>query len=191
MIGILALQGDYPSHEKYLRRVGQTTRQVRTAGELEGLDALVLPGGESTTMLKLLERGELEHRLLETLRSGIPVFATCAGMILLAREVSMPEQRSFGLLDCHVQRNGYGRQIHSGIHELSGENGFPDSIGIFIRAPRVLQAGAGCTVLARRGSDPVLLEQGHILAASFHPELDDGRHPALDRFVERVEASAR
>ncbi len=190
MIGILALQGDYPSHESYLQRVGRATRQVRTAGQLEGLDALVLPGGESTTMLKLLERGALEQALVESLQSGIPVFASCAGMILLAREVSMPEQRSLGILDCHVQRNGYGRQIHSGVFELGGENGFPNSSGIFIRAPRVLRVGPNCRVLARRGSDPVLLEQGPILAASFHPELGDERHPALDLFLERIDSKA-
>lgn len=186
MIGILALQGDYPSHEKSLHALGRETRRITRPQHLEGLDALVLPGGESTTMLKLLGQTELEDPLRALIQSGIPVLATCAGLILLSREVHGPEQASLGLVDCSVQRNGYGRQLHSGIKHLRGAEGFPDCDGIFIRAPRILSTGPEASVLARWQEDPVLLEQGSILGASFHPELSDELHPLTELFVSKL-----
>jgi GMP synthase-like glutamine amidotransferase len=121
LVGVLALQGDFADHQDALHRQGVRTRQVRTAADLRGLHGLVLPGGESTTMLKLLDVEGLWHPLGEALRSGLPVFATCAGMILLAERVENPSQRSYGLLPITVVRNGYGRQYHSGTFALTSD----------------------------------------------------------------------
>lgn len=185
LVGVLALQGDFADHEQALAAAGLRTRQVRTAAQLEGLDGLVLPGGESTTMLRLLDVEGLWAPLGDTLRSGIPVFATCAGMILLASKVVSPTQRSYGLLSITVARNGYGRQLHSGTFALRSDVLPPGTTGTFIRAPRVLEVGAGCEVLARRGDDPVLVQQGMLLAACFHPELVP-EHPVVQRFAATV-----
>lgn len=189
-VGVLALQGDFAEHEAALQREGLATRQVRRPEHLEGLAGLVLPGGESTTMLKLLAFQGLEEPLGALLHSGrVPVLATCAGLILLASEVRDPAQRSFGVLDVTVSRNGYGRQIASGTFALSGDGVPQGTTGIFIRAPRVLRAGAGIEVLAKRDGDPVLLRRGCVLAACFHPELAEG-HWVTREFVRGV-ASAR
>jgi 5'-phosphate synthase pdxT subunit len=188
-VGILALQGDFAAHATALLRQGVPTRLVRNAADLEGLQGLVLPGGESTTMLKLLDVEGLWAPLLETLRSGIPVLATCAGAILLAEEVTGPRQRSYGLLPIRVVRNGYGRQIHSGTAPLRSDVLPPGTSGIFIRAPRITAVGNGCEVLAWRGDDPVLVQRGPLLAACFHPELDDD-HPVVRRFVAMVRQRA-
>lgn len=169
--GVLALQGDFARHAQALQRAGWTTREVRVPRDLDGLAGIALPGGESTTMLNLLDRNQLFGPLREFCGSGVPVLATCAGLILLAREVRAPEQRSFGLLDVTVARNGYGRQIHSGTFALEGPGVPAGATGVFIRAPRILRVGPGVEVLARRGDDPVLVRQGPILAACFHPEL--------------------
>ncbi|MBK8980439.1 MAG: pyridoxal 5'-phosphate synthase glutaminase subunit PdxT [Planctomycetes bacterium] len=191
VVGVLALQGDYAEHEVALRRHGIVTRRVRSVAGLAGLDGLVLPGGESTTMLRLLRVEGLEEPLGALLQSGrIPVLATCAGLILCAREVEQPAQRSYGVLDCRVARNGYGRQLHSGTVPVAAERDSELPLqfdAVFIRAPRVLDVGPRCRVLARRAGDPVLLEQGAILAACFHPELQ-AHHPVTERFVARVRA---
>ncbi len=172
MVGVLALQGDFADHEAALQRLGVATCQVRRPAQLEGLAGLVLPGGESTTMLLLLQQQGLEAPLRAYLATDPPVLATCAGMILLAREVTAPAQHSFGTLDIAVARNGYGRQIASGTFPLTG-SGVPEgTTGIFIRAPRILRVGSRVEVLARRGDDPVLVRSGRTLAACFHPELD-------------------
>lgn len=189
LVGVLALQGDFLDHEAALHACGLRTRQVRTAADLRGLAGLVLPGGESTTMLTLLGVEGLWAPLGETLRSGIPVFATCAGMILLAERVENPAQRSYGLLPITVVRNGYGRQFHSGTWRLQSPVLPPGTTGTFIRAPRITQVGAGCEVLASRGDDPVLVQQGQILAACFHPELAAG-HPVVAHFAAMVRAHA-
>jgi pyridoxal 5'-phosphate synthase pdxT subunit len=186
-VGVLALQGDFADHEVALQACGLRTQQVRAAAELHGLDALVLPGGESTTMLKLLDVEGLWAPLGESLRTGIPVFATCAGMILLAQQVENPVQRSYGLLDITVVRNGYGRQFHSGTFALASKVLPAGSTGTFIRAPRITRVGAGCEVLARRGDDAVLVQQGPILAACFHPELTLA-HPVCAMFAAQVRA---
>lgn len=189
LVGVLALQGDFVDHEAALRAAGLRTRQVRAATDLVGLDGLVLPGGESTTMLTLLDVEELWAPLGAALGSGLPVFATCAGMILLAERVENPSQRSFGLLPITVVRNGYGRQFHSGTYRLQSDVLPQETTGTFIRAPRITAVGRGVEVLARRGDDPVLVQKGPLLAACFHPELAEG-HPVVARFAAMVRAHA-
>ncbi|MBX3463995.1 MAG: pyridoxal 5'-phosphate synthase glutaminase subunit PdxT [Planctomycetes bacterium] len=188
MVGVLALQGDFAEHEAALQRVGLRTRQVRSPAQLEGLHGLVLPGGESTTMLRLLEVEGLWEPLGRALRSGLPVLATCAGMILLAERVENPSQRSYGLLPITVVRNGYGRQVHSGTFALDSGVLPAGTTGTFIRAPRITAVGDGCEVLARRGGDAVLVRRGPILAACFHPELQAEPHPVTAMFVDAVRA---
>ena len=173
-IGVLAIQGDYSSHAAALADTGAGPVEVRKPDQLEGLEGLILPGGESTTMLKFLEK----HGFFETLGEFCrrkPVFGTCAGAILLAREVRHPAQRSLGALDVVVERNAYGRQIDSAI--LTAETELPGGPleMVFIRAPRILLAGEDVEVLARRENFPVLVRQGSILAATFHPELSQDR----------------
>lgn len=190
LVGVLALQGDFADHQDALHRHGVQTRQVRNATDLQGLHGLVLPGGESTTMLRLLDVDGLWQPLGDTLRSGLPVFATCAGMILLAEKVENPSQRSYALLPITVVRNGYGRQFHSGTFELASDVLPPGTTGTFIRAPRITRVGPGCEVLARRGADAVLVQKGPILAACFHPELQPEAHPVVGRFVAMVRQRA-
>ena len=169
-IGILALQGDYEAHALSLKRAGAQTVLVRKQEDLRSLDGLALPGGESTTMLRFLERdGFLEA--LGKFISTTPCFATCAGCILLAREVLHPAQRSLALLDATIERNAYGRQIDSAIlTEMTELPGGPLEM-VFIRAPRITRVGPDVEVLARRDGYPTLVRQGHLLAATFHPEL--------------------
>ena len=170
-IGILALQGDFEAHRKALERAGARVVEVRTAEELERVDGLVIPGGESSTMLKLLR----EENLIEPLRrfgERRPIFGTCAGAILLARHVTRPAQESLGLMDLDVERNAYGRQLASHVAQLEETEGGPLE-AVFIRAPIVRRVGPGVRVLARYNGDPVLVEQGLHMAATFHPELTD------------------
>lgn len=169
-IGILAIQGDYAAHAEALAESGATPVEVRKREELAGLDGLILPGGESTTILKFLERGHLFSDL-KHFCSTHPVFGTCAGAILLAREVRNPAQLSLGVLDIVVERNAYGRQIDSSI--LFSDSKLPGEKleMVFIRAPRIERVGEGVEVLARRGDDPVLVRKGSVMAATFHPEL--------------------
>ena len=169
-IGVLALQGAYEAHVQTLHGLGATSRLVRLPEDLEGLDGLIMPGGESTTMLRFLDR----HGFFDTLREYVqstPTFGTCAGAILLAKEVKHPEQRSLGALDVTVERNAYGRQIDSTI--LHAKTSLPGGSleMVFIRAPRITRTGSDVEVLATRGSDPVMVRQRHLLAATFHPEL--------------------
>lgn len=185
LVGVLALQGDFAEHAQALAAFGVATRYVRRARDLVGLSGIVLPGGESSTMLKLLAIQDLEAPLGEFLRSGRPVLATCAGLILCARKVVAPEQRSYGVLDIEVARNGWGRQIASGTFALAVRPGkeLPTTMsGVFIRAPRILGVGKGCEVLATRDGEAVLVRQGPVLGASFHPELEF-RHPVMESFV--------
>ncbi|RPI18584.1 MAG: pyridoxal 5'-phosphate synthase glutaminase subunit PdxT [Acidobacteriales bacterium] len=167
-IGILALQGDFEAHRKALERAGGRAVEVRTALELAGVDALVLPGGETTTMLKLLR----EEGLFEPLRQfgeRRPIFGTCAGAILLASRVTHPQQESLGLMDIDVERNAYGRQLDSHVTHLEAEGGPLEAV--FIRAPIIRRAGSEVRVLASYNGDPVWVEQGIHMAATFHPEL--------------------
>jgi 5'-phosphate synthase pdxT subunit len=186
-IGVLAIQGDYAAHAEALTDAGADPVEVRKPEELGDIDGLILPGGESTTMLKFLERrGFFEE--LKTFCAHQPVFGTCAGAILLAREVRHPEQRSLGALDAVVERNAYGRQIDSTIlTEPTALPGGPLEM-VFIRAPRISETGAGVEVLARRDGSPVLVRQGTLLAATFHPELSTDRR-VHQFFVDIVVAS--
>lgn len=195
MIGVLALQGAFHSHQALLEGLGQHTLQVRTASELERVDALVMPGGESTTMSRLLTTSGLFEPLAARLADGMPVFGTCAGMILLATEVidGRPDQRSFGAIDITVQRNGYGRQLDSFETDLDVRSLGVDADrfhGVFIRAPKVTRVGPEVAVLAKHDGTPVLLRHGTITVASFHPELaHDARLHAqfLDSFLSTTE----
>ena len=191
--GVLALQCDFEAHARALAEYGLGAVEVRTERDLAGVAGLVLPGGESTTMLNLLAEGGLLERLVGLVRGGVPVLATCAGVILAAREVRSPAQRSLGLLDAVVERNAYGRQRDSAVVALSvcdeEELGSRELEGVFIRAPKVREVGAGVRVLARRGDDPVLLRQGSFLAATFHPELSAGS-PVIGLFVRAVRSQA-
>jgi 5'-phosphate synthase pdxT subunit len=171
-IGVLALQGAYEVHARRLAALGATTRLVRRPDELEGLDGLVIPGGESTTFLWHLERDGF-YDVLNEFCHAKPVFGTCAGCILLAKEVHNPTQASFGVLDIAVERNAYGRQNDSAIlTEPTALLGGPLEM-VYIRAPRISRIGEGIEVLAKRAGDPTLIRQGRLLAATFHPELTE------------------
>jgi 5'-phosphate synthase pdxT subunit len=173
-IGILAIQGDYAAHAEALAEAGAMPVEIRNPGELDEIDGLILPGGESTTMLKFLERRNFFDRLKEFAQTQ-PTFGTCAGAILLAREVRHPAQRSLGALDAVVERNAYGRQIDSSILvEPTSLSGDPLEM-VFIRAPRIQETGPAVEVLARRDGFPVLVRQGKLMAATFHPELSRDR----------------
>lgn len=178
-VGVLAIQGDYDAHARALDEVGAGPIEVRNPGELEGLDGLILPGGESTTMLKFLEKHSFFEALADFTRKK-PAFGTCAGTILLAREVRNPAQRSLGVLDVVVERNAYGRQIDSTILTVPTELPGGELEMVFIRAPRIASTGQGIQVLARRNGDPVLVRQGKLMAATFHPEL------SVDRRVHKL-----
>jgi 5'-phosphate synthase pdxT subunit len=174
--GVLALQGDFAAHAAALARAGAEPVLVRDASQFSEIDGLVIPGGESTTMLKLLHYDHLLEPLAQFAREK-PVFGTCAGAILLARQVSRPEQESLGVLDIDVERNGYGRQLDSRVAEIEPEPEFRERGGpgkleaVFIRAPIIRRAGPSAKVLARYRGDPVLVEDGRHMAATFHPEL--------------------
>jgi 5'-phosphate synthase pdxT subunit len=172
-IGVLALQGAYEAHAKALASLGVTTRLIRTPAELvepTPLDGLIIPGGESTTMLKFLERNQFLD-VLSTFVLQTPTFGTCAGAILLAKDVQSPAQTSLAAMDMTVERNAYGRQIDSAILTAPTElPGGPLEM-VFIRAPRIARAGPEVEILASRDGFPVLVREGHLLAATFHPEL--------------------
>lgn len=175
--GVLALQGAWDAHGKIIRDLGVAVRSVRTEAELGEVDCLVIPGGESTAMLRLMEPGRLRARLVERVSAGMAVLATCAGVILLAERVA-PEQKSLGLLAVAVERNAYGRQVHSTIDQvaLAPEMGEPALMeGVFIRAPRITSIGQDVAVLGRLREEPVLVRQDRIIGATFHPELTADR----------------
>ncbi len=171
-LGVLALQGAFDVHAKRLHALGATTVLVRKPEQLADLDGLVIPGGESTTFLKNLERAGFYDLLNEFVHTK-PVFGTCAGCILLANEVVNPAQRSFAVLDITVERNAYGRQNDSVIlNEETALPGGPLEM-VFIRAPRIARLGPGIETLASRNGDPTLIRSGRLLAATFHPELTE------------------
>lgn len=175
VIGVLALQGAFAAHQHALHSLGEATREVRVPADLRGLAALVMPGGESTTMSRLLGTSGLFDELKARLSDGLPVFGTCAGLILLATDVvdGRPDQRSFGVLDVTVQRNGYGRQVDSFETEVEVAGLDAPFHAVFIRAPKVVAAAPAVEVLALHDDVPVLVRQGHVMAAAFHPELTD------------------
>jgi pyridoxal 5'-phosphate synthase pdxT subunit len=178
-VGILALQGAVALHQRALADAGASPRAVRTAAELDEVEALVVPGGESTTMSMLLESSGLFDPVGERIADGMAVFGTCAGMILLASDIldGRPDQRSWAAIDVDVRRNAFGRQVDSFEADLPVAAIAGDPFhAVFIRAPVVVRAGDGVDVLASVGDRPVLARQGHVLVSSFHPELTaDGR----------------
>jgi 5'-phosphate synthase pdxT subunit len=186
--GVLALQGAFAAHVERLRAVGVDAVEVRTPDELRSVDGLVMPGGESTTMSNLLESTQLFDPIGERIADGMPVFGTCAGMILLATTIrdGRADQRHFGVLDIAVRRNGYGRQVASFETDVKLVGDEVPFHGVFIRAPRVEEIGDGVEVLAELDGDPVLVQRDRLLAASFHPELTDDQR-LHERFVQLLE----
>jgi 5'-phosphate synthase pdxT subunit len=168
-IGVLALQGDFDAHRKRLEELGAEVVLVRKPEQLDEIDGLVIPGGESGTFLKLL--GEAGFEKLKQFVRVKPTFGTCAGAILLASDVENPKQAGLGVLDVSIRRNAYGRQIDSSIRE--GRLGNSPLEMVFIRAPKIERVGPGVEVIATEGSDPVAVRQGSVMAATFHPELSD------------------
>jgi 5'-phosphate synthase pdxT subunit len=182
-IGVLALQGDFEAHRKAVDRAGGEGFEVRTAADLERADGLILPGGESTTMLKLLDIENLFEPLREYGQKR-PIFGTCAGAILMATEVLSPMQRSLGLMDLTVERNAYGRQLDSRVAHIDvPEDGQMEAV--FIRAPIIRKVGKDVKVLLSYQGDPVLVEQGRHMVATFHPELTKGSK-IHQMFLDRV-----
>jgi pyridoxal 5'-phosphate synthase pdxT subunit len=172
-IGVLAIQGDFAAHLGMLKRIGVEAIEVRRAEELDGVDGLIIPGGESTTMLKFLTDEDLFAALRHFAELGKPVFGTCAGAILLAREVINPPQISMGLLDITVARNAYGRQVDSHISQVQTTFDGGAMEAVFIRAPKIKSIGEGVEVLATLDKEPVFVRQKNIFAATFHPELSN------------------
>lgn len=188
-VGVLALQGDVREHVKILTSLGVEAEPVRVAEELDAVDGLVIPGGESTTIGKLAERFELLEPLRRRIQEGMPAFGTCAGMIFLAGSVTEGSQPLLGALDIVVQRNAFGRQNDSFEAELDVAGLDEPFHAVFIRAPWVEKTGTGVEILARVDDHPVMVRQGRILAGSFHPELtDDDRIHRL--FLDLVEEAA-
>ncbi|HZD93964.1 MAG TPA: pyridoxal 5'-phosphate synthase glutaminase subunit PdxT [Candidatus Sulfotelmatobacter sp.] len=171
-IGVLAIQGDYEAHKARLEQLGAEVTLVRKPEQLDALDGIVIPGGESSTFLNFLaERGFLEK--LRNFVSTKPTFGTCAGAILLAKEVENPPQASLNALDIRIRRNAYGRQNESSIRQAVTKLGDMPLEMVFIRAPKIMSTGKNVQVLASEGGDPVLVRQGKIMAATFHPELSE------------------
>jgi 5'-phosphate synthase pdxT subunit len=174
IIGVLALQGDFDAHRRRLEELGAEVVLVKKPEQLDGIDGLVIPGGESGTFLKLL--GENGFEKLKEFVKARPTFGTCAGAILLATEVENPTQAGLGAIDIRIRRNAYGRQLDSSIRR---GRFMPDNWGnaplemVFIRAPKIERVGAGVEVIATDGEDPVAVRQGRVMAATFHPELSD------------------
>lgn len=172
-VGVLALQGDWLAHKAMLASLGVEALPVRSAADLERTDALVMPGGESTAMLRLMEPERLDGLIAERILAGMPVLGVCAGLILLASRVE-PDQKSLGVLDVDLVRNAFGRQVHSTIVtiEVDEELGEPGSMeAVLIRAPRITRQGNDVKTLGRSGEEALLVRQGHVVGATFHPEL--------------------
>ncbi|HTX71419.1 MAG TPA: pyridoxal 5'-phosphate synthase glutaminase subunit PdxT [Rectinemataceae bacterium] len=181
-VGVLALQGDYAAHCAALGRAGAEAFEVRTLEEIDAAEAMVLPGGESTVMGNLLVRFGLMDRLVQRIRAGLPVYGTCAGLILLASQVEDYRQPGIGLLDVSVRRNAYGRQVFSFRTQVSTAVPGAELLeAVFIRAPKITRIGPRVEVLAEYRGDPILVRQDNILGGTFHPELVDGA--AIHRFL--------
>ena len=168
-IGVLALQGDFDAHRKRLEELGAQVVLVKKPEQLDEIEGLVIPGGESGTFLKLL--GEAGFEKLKQFVRARPTFGTCAGAILLASEVENPKQAGLGVLDIRIRRNAYGRQVDSSIRQ-GNFAGSPTEM-VFIRAPKIERVGPGVEIIATEGEDPVAVRQGRVMAATFHPELSD------------------
>lgn len=188
--GVLALQGDFAAHARALVRAGAEPQLVRSSADLAGLDALVLPGGESTAMLRGIERDDLEPALRAFVASGRPVLGTCAGAILLAREVVGSTQRSLGALDIAIERNAYGTQLDSFVCTAETDDPRSELAGlecVLIRAPRIVSKGRSVVVHVRVKGEPALVSTGPVWAATFHPEMTDD--PRVQRAWLRSAAS--
>ena len=187
-VGVLSLQGDVREHAAALERAGATPVQVRYVDELGDVDALVLPGGESTTIGKLLDRFGLLEPLIDRTREGMPLYGTCAGAILLAAEIAGPQDapHRIGLMDITVRRNAYGRQVDSFETDLEIRGVDDPFRAVFIRAPSIEKVGADVDVLASHGDAPVLVRQGNLLASTFHPEMT-GDNRVHELFLEMLE----
>jgi 5'-phosphate synthase pdxT subunit len=190
-IGVLALQGDFALHRAALAHCGVEAVEVRKPEELVDVDGLIIPGGESTTLLKLMEAWNFAPAIEKFHAAGKPLFGTCAGLIVLAREVTEPSQFSLGLIDVGVERNAYGRQRES--FEAYGQASLEDRTRplemVFIRAPRIRRVGPGVETLAELNGEPVMVRQGTVLAATFHPELTSDL--AVHRYFCRLVESSR
>lgn len=173
MVGIIAIQGDYVKHAAAFERCGASTQLVRTPEDLEGVTRIVIPGGESTTVGKLMERFGLGEAVTSRVRAGMPIWGTCMGMILLAKEVEGIEQYRLGLMDVVIRRNAFGAQVHSFEDEVHIAGLNSPLTAVFIRAPVVVRTGSGVETLACYDGHVVAVRQGDILGTSFHPELTD------------------
>lgn len=174
-VGVLALQGDFEAHLRTLQRCGVRAQEVRTVQQLQQVDGLIIPGGESTTIAKLMQRYGLDVAIRERAQAGMPLYGTCAGLIVMAREIEgYPQQPRLGLLDVAVARNAFGRQVDSFEIDLFVPRlGAPPLRAVFIRAPYITRTGDQVEVLARLDGKVVLVQQGHLLGGAFHPELTD------------------
>jgi pyridoxal 5'-phosphate synthase pdxT subunit len=191
-IGVFAIQGDFNAHVRALLRIDADTIEVRRADDLNRVDGLILPGGESTTILKFIEEEQLAQPIANFALAGKSIFGTCAGAILLAREVYNPVQASLALLDITVERNAYGRQVDSFIAKTEMSQDNEPLEAVFIRAPRIVRVGSNVRVLARLEGEPVLVREQNIIAAVFHPELtDDTRVHRLFLDVVRAETEVK
>jgi 5'-phosphate synthase pdxT subunit len=190
-VAVLALQGDFEAHRKKLSSMGLASFEARRPEELDAAAGLILPGGESTTLWKFFEAEPWEEAIVRFAASGRPILGTCAGAILLAREVTRPDQKGLGLLDITVARNAWGRQVHSFLGSVEAPTLGGPLPAVFIRAPRILRVGGGVEVLATLRGEPVLVRQRSVVAATFHPELtEDRRVHELVFSGERVPARA-
>jgi 5'-phosphate synthase pdxT subunit len=190
-IGVLALQGDFELHRRALDRIAVPSTEVRKPEQLDGVAGLIMPGGESTTLLKIMDAWDFVPALEKFHGAGRPIFGTCAGLILLARDVESPKQFSLGFIDITAERNAYGRQKESFETELTGDLGAGPRLlkAVFIRAPRIRRMGAGVTPLAEHRGECVMARQGTVLVAAFHPELTDD--PTVHRyFADMVRTAA-
>ena len=174
-VAVLALQGDFEAHRRALEEAGVESFEAKRPRDLDRADGLVIPGGESTTLWKFFEAEPWEEAFRAFAASGRPVLGTCAGAIVLAREVSNPAQRGLGLIDVSIERNAYGRQLDSFVSEIAAPALGGPLPAVFIRAPRIRKTGEGVEVLGRHGEEPVLVRQGNVVAATFHPELTPDR----------------
>lgn len=188
-VAVLALQGDFEAHRRALDEIGVSSFEAKRPADLSGAEGLILPGGESTTLWKFFEMEPWEEAFRAFAASGRPILGTCAGAIVLARDVENPPQKGLGLLDISIERNAYGRQLDSFIDEVSCPSLGDPMPAVFIRAPKIRRVGPGVEILGRRGEEPVLARQGRIVAATFHPELTSDRR--LHRALFVPEESAR